>query len=47
VVAEQTFSVSRPAGENRISAIVAAYDAATRDVNSQIVAWIEANAGRA
>ncbi|WP_396593926.1 ABC-type transport auxiliary lipoprotein family protein [Brevundimonas sp. R86498] len=46
VLAEQTFSVSRPAGENRISAIVAAYDAATRDVNSQIVAWSEANAGR-
>lgn len=47
VVAEQTFSVSRPAGENRVSAIVAAYEAATREVNSQIVTWTEANAGRA
>ena len=47
VVAEQTFSVSQPAGENRVSAIVAAYDAATRAVNTQLVAWTEANAGRA
>lgn len=47
VVAEQTFSVSHPAGENRVSAIVAAYEAATREVNSQIVTWTEANAGRA
>lgn len=47
VVAEQTFTVTQPAGENRVSAIVAAYDAATRAVNSQVVAWTDANAGRA
>lgn len=44
VVAEQTFSVSQPAGENRISAIVDAYDVATRDLNTQIVSWTDANA---
>ena len=44
VSAEQTFSVTRSAGENRISAIVEAYDVATRDVNAQIVAWTDANA---
>lgn len=44
VVAEQTFSVSQPAGENRVSAIVEAYDVATRDLNSQIVAWTDQNA---
>ncbi len=44
VVSEQTFTVSQPAGENRISAIVEAYDVATRDVNTQIVTWTDANA---
>ncbi|WP_426039094.1 ABC-type transport auxiliary lipoprotein family protein [Brevundimonas sp. DC300-4] len=44
VVSEQTFTVSQPAGENRVSAIVEAYDLATRDVNTQIVAWTDANA---
>ena len=44
VVSEQTFTVSQPAGENRVSAIVGAYDLATRDVNTQIVAWTDANA---
>lgn len=44
VVSEQTFTVSQPAGENRVSAIVEAYDVATRDVNAQIVAWTDANA---
>jgi cholesterol transport system auxiliary component len=44
VVAEQTFSVSQPAGENRVSAIVEAYDLATRDLNTQIVTWTDANA---
>lgn len=46
VVAEQTFTISQSAGENRVSAIVAAYDAATRAVNTQVVAWTDANAGR-
>lgn len=44
VVSEQTFTVSQPAGENRVSAIVEAFDVATRDVNAQIVAWTDANA---
>ena len=44
VAAEQTFTVSQPAGENRVSAIVEAYDVATRDLNTQIVAWTDANA---
>ncbi|MFC5346225.1 ABC-type transport auxiliary lipoprotein family protein [Brevundimonas staleyi] len=45
VAAEQTFTVSQPAGENRVSAIVEAYDVATRDLNTQIVSWTDANAG--
>ncbi len=44
VSAEQMFSVEQPATENRVSAIVAAFDTATRDLNTQIVAWTEANA---
>lgn len=44
VVSEQTFTASQPASENRVSAIVEAYDLATRDVNTQIVAWTDANA---
>lgn len=44
VVAEQTFTVIQPAGENRVSAIVAAYDVATRDLNGQLVAWTDTNA---
>ncbi len=44
VSAERTFSVEQPATENRVSAIVAAFDTATRDLNTQIVAWTEANA---
>ena len=47
VVSEQVFSVSRPAGDNRVGAIVSAYDAATQDLNRQIVAWVGANAARA
>ncbi|MFN4041760.1 MAG: ABC-type transport auxiliary lipoprotein family protein [Brevundimonas sp.] len=45
VVAEQTFSVSRPASENRVSAIVQAFEAATADINAQIVDWADQNAG--
>lgn len=45
VAAERLFTVEQPAGVNRISAIVEAYDLATRDVNTQIVAWTDANAG--
>lgn len=45
VVAERMFSVEQPASENRVSAIVAAFDTATRDLNTQMVAWTEQNAG--
>ena len=44
VAAERTFAVERPAAANRVSAIVAAFDAATRELNSQIVAWTDQNA---
>lgn len=36
---ERVFTVSQPATENRVSAIVAAFDVATRDINGQIVDW--------
>lgn len=45
VAAERMFSVEQPASENRVSSIVEAFDVATRDLNTQIVAWTEANAG--
>lgn len=45
VAAEQTFTVEQPAAENRVSAIVAAFDIAARDLNSQIVGWTDQNAG--
>ncbi|MGV9005237.1 MAG: ABC-type transport auxiliary lipoprotein family protein [Brevundimonas sp.] len=45
VVSERTFTVSQPASENRVSSIVAAFDIATRDLNTQIVDWTEATAG--
>jgi len=47
VAAERTFSVSVPASENRVSAIVAAFDAAIRDINGDLVAWVDAEAPRA
>lgn len=45
VSAERLFTVEQPAGANRVAAIVEAYDLATRDINTQIVAWTDANAG--
>lgn len=45
VAAERMFSVEQPASENRVSSIVEAFDVATRDLNTQIVAWTEASAG--
>ena len=45
VSAERVFTVEQPAGANRVSAIVEAFDLATRDLNSQIVAWTDASAG--
>lgn len=43
-VASQRFSVSQPATENRVSAIVQAFDLATRDLNTQLVDWADAAA---
>lgn len=45
VTAERTFTVQQPASANRISAIVEAFDIATRDLNTQLVDWTDANAG--
>lgn len=42
VVGEQIFEASVPAGANRVSAIVDAYDRAVGDVLSKLVAWTEA-----
>ena len=39
--AERTFSVDQPAAENRLSAIVPAYDAATRQVLVEVAAWAD------
>lgn len=44
VAAERVFTVEQPAGENRVGAIVAAFDTATRDIQTQIVAWTDQNA---
>ena len=41
VAAERTFTASMPAGENRVSAIVAAFDSAIADLNTELVAWTE------
>ena len=46
VVSERTFTVSQPASENRVSSIVAAFDIASRDLNTQIVDWTELTAAR-
>lgn len=45
VAAERTFTVQQPAAANRVSAIVEAFDIATRNLNTQIVGWTDANAG--
>lgn len=42
VLAEKIFEVQKPADTNRVSAIVAAFDAATTDVIGQIVSWTSA-----
>lgn len=44
ITTEQVFTVSQPASENRVSAIVAAFEVATRDLNIQIVDWTDTNA---
>ena len=45
VSAERVFTVEQPAAANRVSSIVEAFDLATRDLNTQIVAWTDASAG--
>jgi len=45
VVSEQTFTVSQPATANRAGDIVQAFDIASRDVNTQVVAWTDASVG--
>ena len=42
--AEQIFEVSTRAGDNRVGAIVSAYDKSLADVLGQVVAWTNANA---
>lgn len=44
VSAERLFVVEQPASANRVSAIVEAFDVATRDLNTQIVSWTDQNA---
>ncbi|MBB5771147.1 cholesterol transport system auxiliary component [Brevundimonas vesicularis] len=41
---ERVFTVTQPAGDNRLSAIVAAFDTATREINTQIADWTIASA---
>ena len=36
---ERVFTVTQPASENRVGAIVSAFDTATRDINIQIADW--------
>ena len=43
--AEQIFEVGTRAGDNRVGAIVSAYDKSLGDVLGQVVAWTNANAG--
>jgi cholesterol transport system auxiliary component len=45
VVAEEVITVTESAGENRISAIAQAFDLASREFNTRLVTWTEANAG--
>lgn len=45
VIAEDVVTVTESAGENRVSSIVQAFDLATREFNTRLVTWTEANAG--
>jgi len=45
VIEERSFVVRQPAGQNRISTIVEAFDVASRDLNTQVVSWVEGIAG--
>lgn len=44
LAAEEVFTVERPAGANRVSAIVEAFDQAVAEANSAIIDWTEASA---
>ena len=44
VAAERTFRVEQPASENRVSAVVNAFDGATDDFTGQLAAWVDATA---
>jgi len=44
IVGEQIFEASVPAADNRVGAIVAAYDRAVQDVLGKLVAWTEKSA---
>lgn len=44
IATDQTFAAERPAGANRVGAIVEAFDAAAAEVTEQIVAWTDLNA---
>ena len=41
MVGEQIFESRQPATDNRVGAIVAAYDAGVTDVLSKVVPWTE------
>ena len=45
--AARTFEASVPAGENRVAAIVTAYDQAVEKVTTELVAWADAHADQA
>ena len=44
VTAERTFQVERSASENRVSAVVDAFDGATDEFTGQLAAWVDATA---
>lgn len=43
LIGERNFDVERPAGDNRVSAIVPAFDAAVREALGQVVQWTDAS----
>lgn len=44
VAAERTFRIEQPAGANRVSAVVDAFDLATDAFTSELAAWVDATA---
>lgn len=47
VIADQVFVSRQPASDNRVSAIVEAFDSASTDVLNQLVGWTDQRAGAA